>query len=292
VVSHFSADGTTTAANGLAGTGLQDSFGVAIDANGDIWVSNETSVAGANNSELGSVSKFSPSGVDLSGFGFTGGGVYYPQGIAVDSTGDLWIADYGRSSASVLANNGSAISGASGYGTSALPFTSAVAIDGSGNGWFAVQEAAVRVTPNGVVNTFQCCDDPTGIAVDQSGNVWLADYGGASIVELSPSGDVVNRFNSPNGIDAPQEIAIDGGGNVFAANFRGNSITEIASLSATVVSSTDRLGLDATLNEPLGIAIDASGDVWVSNAGGNTVTEFLGLATPSRTPLSGPPVTP
>ena len=292
VVSEFLPTGAAAAAGGFPGIGLRDSFGLAIDLSNNVWVTNENSVSGANNSDLGSVSKFSSAGIELSGAGYTGGGIYYPQGIAAASTGDIWIADYGRSSASLLNNDGSPISGANGYAPSALPFTPAVAVDGGNNGWFAVQEAAVRVTPTGTVTRFPCCDDPAGIAIDQSGNVWLADYGGASVVKLTSAGVIAATVESPNGIDAPQGIAIDGAGQVFAANFRGDSITELAGSTAAVLSPADGFGLDAPLSEPLGIAIDASGNIWVSNSGSDTVTQFVGLASPIKTPLMGPPASP
>jgi streptogramin lyase len=292
VVSEFLPTGAAASAHGFPGIGLHNSFGLAIDSTDNVWVTNENSVAAANNSELGSVSKFSSSGAELSGAGYTGGGIYYPEGIAADSAGNIWIANYGGSSASLLRNDGTAISSANGYAASALPFTPAVAVDGSNNAWFAVQEAAVRVTPSGTAARFACCDDPAGIAVDRSGNVWLADYGGASIVKLTPAGAVAAKIESPNGIDAAQGIAIDGAGNVFAANFRGDSITELAGSNAVVLSPADGFGLDAPLNEPFGIAIDASGNIWVSNSGNSTVTQFIGLANPIKTPLAGPPASP
>ena len=292
VVSEFLPTGAPAAAAGFPGTGLQNSFGLAIDSNNNVWVTNENSVSAAGNSGLGSVSEFSPSGMELSGAGYTGGGIYYPQGIAADAAGDIWIADYGHSSASLISDNGTAISGAAGYGASALPFTPAVAADSSGNGWFAVEGAAVKVTPTGTVTRFSCCVDPAGVAVDQSGNIWLADYGGAGIVKLTPAGAIAATVESPGGIDAAQGITIDGAGNVFAANFRGDSITELAGSTAAVLSPAAGFGLDAPLSEPYGIAIDAGGNVWVSNAGDNTVTQFVGLASPVKTPLTGPPIIP
>jgi hypothetical protein len=291
VVSEFSPTGTPIDANGIAGNGLYQSFGIAIDSSNDVWVSNENSVGDANNGYIGSVSKFSNAGTELSGYGYVGGGLYYPQGVAADSNGKIWVADYGSSSATYLSNSGSAISGNSGYGHAELPFTSAVAIDANHNAWFAAQQSAVMVTPTGVVTRHTCCDDPEGIAVDQSGYIWLADYGGARVIKINSSGNVEASVESPDGMAAAQGIAIDGAGNVFTANFRGDSIEELSS-NATVLSPISGFGLDAPLNEPLGIALDASGNLWVSNTGANTLTQFVGLATPVHTPMAGPPTSP
>jgi len=292
VVSEFLPTGAAASATGFPGVGLHNSFGLAVDLNNNVWVTNENSVAGANNGRLGSVSKFSSTGTELSGAGYTGGGIYYPVAVAGDSAGDIWIADYGRSSASLLQDDGTPISGSNGYGSAALPFTPAVAADAANNAWFATQAGAVQITPAGVVTRFPCCDDPAGIAVDQSGNVWLADYGGAAIVKLTPAGSVAATVESPGGINAAQGIAIDGAGEVFTANFLGNSITELAGSNAALLSPTDGFGMDAALSQPFGIAIDASGNIWVSNAGTATLTQFVGLASPVKTPLTGPPASP
>jgi streptogramin lyase len=292
VVSKFSAAGVAAAAQGFPGVGLEQSYGIAIDTSDNAWVTNENSVTAANNRHSGSVSKFSPAGAELSGTGFTVGGIYFPQAIASDASGNMWIANHSNSSATLLANSGAAISGANGYALSQLPFTTAVAIDGSNNALFAVQKAVAQVTPLGVVSNFSCCNTPSGVAVDQAGNIWLADYAGSSIVEVSSAGAVVNRISTVAGATAPQGIAVDGAGNIWTANYFGNSVSEIAGSTASFVSPAAGMGRDAPLNEPYGIAVDASGSVWVSNAGGETLTQFIGLAAPVRTPLLGPPVQP
>jgi streptogramin lyase len=292
VVSKFSAVGVPAAVNGFPGLGLNQSYGLAVDGSGNAWVTNEESVSGANNHHAGSISEFSPFGTELSGYGYTGGGVYYPQSVAADSNGEIWVADYGSSSATLLASDGSGISGNNGYGTAELPFTTAVAVDTGHNAWFAVQKAAVRVSPLGVVTSFACCSDPVGIAVDQSNNIWIADYEGLSIVELTSSGAVANRVSTAAAPTGPQGIAIDGAGNVWIANYFGNSVSQILGASATTASPAAGLGLDAPLNEPYGIAIDASGSVWISNSGGDTITQFVGIASPVRTPLLGAPQQP
>jgi hypothetical protein len=292
VLSKFFATGASAAEAGISGVGLHESYGIAIDGSDNVWVTNEQSVTAANNHHNGSVSEFSSAGVEMSGYGFTGGGIFYPLAAAADSTGNIWIADYGNSAATLLANDGSAISGSGGFGASQLSFTSAVAVDGSHNAWFAVQGGAVRVTPVGAVSSFTCCSDPAGIAIDLSGNVWIADYSASAVVELTQAGMVAHRTTLMGGNAGPQGIAIDGGGNVWAANYKGNSLVELAGSNAAVVSPTQGYGLDAPLNEPFGLAVDASGNLWLSNSGANTITQFVGLASPIKTPLLGPPVQP
>ena len=291
VVSKFSPVGVAAAANGIPGTGLSQSYGIAVDASDNLWITNYQSTTGANNHHQGSVSKFSSAGVELSGYGYTAGGVYYPIAVAADATGAIWIADHGDSAATLLNGDGSAVSGSSGY-AAALPFVSAVAIDAAHNAWFAVQGGVARVTPAGVVANYSCCSGPAGIAVDPSGNIWVADYTASAVVELASTGAVAKRTVIGGGNSGPQAIAVDGAGGVWVANYYGDSLLQLSEANAAVVSPVAGYGLDAPLSEPYGMAIDASGDVWLSNSGSNTLTEFVGLAAPVKTPLLGPPVQP
>jgi len=292
VVSEFSPTGVPASVSGFPGIGLEQSHSIVIDAYGHAWIANYQSVSGANNHHDGSVSEFSSSGVELSGYGYTVAGIYYPLAVAADSVGAIWVADYGSSSASLLTDTGSAVSGGNGYGASDLPFTSAVAVDANHNAWFAVEGGAVLVTPTGGVSSFSCCNGPDGIAIDPSGNVWIADYLASAIVELTSVGSVANRTTLDAGNDRPRGIAVDGAGNVWAANYVGNSVAELAGSNAAVLSPTAGYGLDAPLQAPYGLAIDASGNLWLSNADTNTLTQFVGLASPIQTPLLGPPVQP
>ena len=292
VISKFSPTGVPAAVNGFPGLGLNQSYGITIDGSDNAWVTNEQSVTSANNHHSGSISEFSASGAELSGYGYTGGGVYYPLAAAADSNGEIWVADYGSSAASLLAGDGSGVSGSSGYGASALSFTTAVAIDGSHNAWFAVQAGVARVTPAGAVSSFSCCTEPEGIAVDAAGNIWVADYSASAVVEVTPTGSVANRVTVLGGSAGPQGAAIDGAGNVWISTYRGNVLVELAGSTGAILSPAQGYGLGAPLNEPFGLAVDASGNLWISNAGGNTLTQFVGLASPIKTPLLGPPVQP
>jgi streptogramin lyase len=292
VISKFSPAGVPASATGFAGLGLSQSYGITIDGSDNAWVTNEQSVTAANNYHAGSVTEFSSTGVELSGYGYTGGGVYFPLAAAADSDGEIWVADYGSSAASLLAGDGSGISGSGGYGAAALPFTTAVAVDGSHNAWFAVQGGAARVTTAGAVNNYSCCAEPAGIAVDTAGNVWIADYSASSVVELLSTGSVANRVTVLGGTGGPQGIAVDGSGNVWISTYRGNAVVELAGSSSAALSPPQGYGLGASLNEPFGLAVDASGNLWLSNAGANTLTQFVGLASPIKTPLLGPPVQP
>lgn len=289
--SKFSPIGVPAAADGFSAPGIDASFGIAVDTQDSVWITNEYGTSAAGTAR-GSITHLSSTGQNLSGAGYTGGGIYYPLAVAATADGDVWVADYANAAASFLASDGTAISGAGGDAQAALPFTSAVAVDGNQNGWFAFQGGVARVTPSNSVSTFSCCDDPAGIAIDASGDVWVADYGSSTVVELAPSGAILGQAAGSGGLDAPIGIAVDGAGDVWVANYQGNSLTELNGTTNQAISLKSGFGADASLLEPFGLGIDASGNVWTSNAGSSTLTEFVGLASPVKTPLLGLPTQP
>ena len=276
----------------FAGGGLHESYEVAVDPDDNAWFTNQESTSSAINGGAGSLTRLSPTGQVLSGTGFVAGGIYFPQALAADTNGNIWVANFGSSSASLLSSSGAAISASGAYAASAIPFTSAVAVDAHHNAWFAAQREVVRVAPDGTYSTFPCCNNPTGIAVDSSGFVWVADYTLSTLFELTPSGTVVHTAAGSGGLSSPNSLAIDGQGTIWTTNYHGNSVTAVSgsgsSSPATPLSGSRGLGSDAGLNAPYGLAVDASGNLWVSNSGNNTLTQFVGLAEPVRTPVLGP----
>ena len=131
------------------------------------------------------------------------------------------------------------------------------------------------------------------VAVDQGGNVWVANYFGSTISEVSSAGAVLLNGKMGGGVDHPQAVAIDGARRVWVSNFHAGTLSEFAgsnsAVSGTPLSPATGLGTDAQLGSPFALAVDASGNLWVTNSNGaNTVTVFIGLASPVKTPLLGP----
>jgi streptogramin lyase len=282
--SKFSNTGAPASADGYAAMSLEESFGIAVDGQNSAWITSE------NANSTGSVTHLSSSGADLSGSGYSGGGIYYPVAVAATSGGPIWVADYANSAATLLASDGTAVSGPSGYAPGALAFTTAVAVDGNQNGWFAYQGGVAMITQAGAVSSYSCCDVPAGIALDASGNVWVADYEASKLVKLAPGG--VTSETAGGGVSTPMNIAVDGSGNVWTVNYRANTVSQINGATLEAVSPAAGYGLDAPLSGPFGVGVDASGNVWISNAYGNTLTELIGAAGPVKTPELGLPAQP
>jgi sugar lactone lactonase YvrE len=275
---------------------LLESFGLTVDASNNIWVANEQS-SNSINSGFGNVVKFSNSGQLLSGAsGYSAGGVYYPQGLAADTTGNVWVVDYGDSLVSLLSGNGSAVNGTTAWGSGQLFLPVAVAVDSSHNAWVANQSASTitRVSSDGSkITQISCCNGASGLAVDQGGNVWVANYFGNSISEISSAGVVLLNGQTGGGVDHPDAVAIDGASRVWVGNLHTATVSEFAGYNSATpgaaLSPAAGLGTDANLGAPFALAVDQSGNLWVTNSNGaNTVTVFIGAATPVKTPLLGP----
>ncbi len=124
----------------------QGPSGVAVDANNNVWVANYYG---------DSVGVVSATGSVLSGTsGFTGGGITHPQGIEVDGAGTVWVANYRAPSFSEIAGVGSK----AGVGTPLSPTT----------GWG---------TDAALLEAF-------ALAIDQSGNIWISNFGSNTLTEF------------------------------------------------------------------------------------------------------------
>jgi streptogramin lyase len=279
------------------------SFGLAIDAQNNVWIPNEDS-PGTVNGGFGSVTVLSSTGQLISGpSGYVAGDLAYPVALAVDTNATTWLADYYDASLTLLSSSGQPLSGANGYTDPALSFAVAIAIDANHNAWVANLQGTTitKVTQTGTQFTatpYDCCNGPGGIAIDQRGFVWVANYMGDSISQLASDGTVISSGYSDGkaSIWHPQGIAIDGSGHVWIANYLGKTITELAGSTAAspgqILSPAVGYGRDAGLVEPYALAIDASGNLWITNFFTNTLTEMVGIATPVKTPQIGPVQTP
>lgn len=301
-VSEFTPGGAAVFPNGVSGNGINESYGMALDVQGSVWIANEqTGVS----SGAGDVAELNSTGQALA-TGLTSGGINFPIAVAADTNGNMWFANYGDSTVTLLNSSGAAISGAAGWGAASLELPVALAVDASHNAWVANQAGKLPITKisadGAQVTNYDCdCNGASGVAIDPKGNVWIANYFGNSISEVNGCGTLVLGAVAGGGVDHPQGIAIDGAGTVWVANYLSNSISELnGSTSAgpgsaapgTFASPSSGFGSDAGLLKPYGVAIDASGSAWVTNSGNNVLTQFIGIAAPVKTPMAGPPQTP
>jgi hypothetical protein len=303
--SKFSPTGAALFSGGTPTGGLTNSYSIAIDSHDNAWIPYEQS-AGNVNSGFGSVAVLNSAGQSIAGTsGYSSGGLLYPIAIAFDTKGTAWVVDYGNSHITLLSSSGQPLSGATGYTAKSFAFPVAIAIDANQDAWIANlgDTTITNLSADGTQSSFvSCCNAPAGLAIDQKGFIWAANYYGDSVSQISSSGAVISNGYTGGGLVHPQGVAIDGSGNVWVANYRPDStthrtaLTELAGSAANTpgqaLSPASGLGADAGLLEAFSLAVDASGNLWVTNFGNNTLTEFVGVASPVKTPLLGLPQAP
>jgi sugar lactone lactonase YvrE len=227
----------------------------------------------------------------------------YPSGVACDSSGNIYVADFNNNEirevspvgavttpyGSLVGTSGSTNAG----GNSALFNTpNGVAIDGSNNIYVAdTGNNLVRKIVSGSVSTLAGSggqfSEPEGVAVDSLGNVYVADTGNDTIDKITSSGSVSvlagqkGTAGYANGaaatqalFSAPSAVTVDGSGNVYVADF-GNSVIREINTGTGMVSTLagqpgvsgylDGPGAAALFNAPTGIAIDSSDNLYITD---------------------------
>jgi len=111
-------------------------------------------------------------------------------------------------------------------------------------------------------------NQPSGVAVDGSGNVYIADTNNNAIEEWSAPAQAVSTLIS-TGLNRPSGVAVDGSGNVYIADTSNGAIKEwsAATQQETMLVSTG-------LNQPSGVAVDGSGNVYIADTDNNAIKEM------------------
>ncbi|WP_195760084.1 putative Ig domain-containing protein [Flavobacterium sp. LC2016-23] len=187
-----------------------------------------------------------------------------PLGAAMDASGNIYVADYNNNKIRKITPDG---------------VTTTFA--GSGTYGFADGSAATA--------SFR---SPIAVAVDASGNVYVADSANHRIRKITPGGvvstlagngvvDNVNGTGAAARFFFPSGVAADAAGNVYVADTNNQLIRKITPegvvsylAGSGVVGDGDYTGLRASFNYPRGIAVDASGNVYVGDVDNNKVRKI------------------
>jgi len=278
--------------------------------------------------------------------------LFHPGGTAEDAKGDVFVADSGDNvireitpSGVIRRIAGSGIAGLGYAGPSGFPATLSsldhpqnVAVNAQGDVFIAdtYNNRVVKVTPQGKVvavagdgkagysgdgglGAFAELNEPTGVAVDAKGNLYIADSANNVIRRVDAKTGIITTvagdyaadkaddglggFSGDGGpatsarLNAPQGVAVDGAGDLFIADTFDNAIREVtpAGVISTVVNSASTGGgapaaggessgaapTASKLNTPYGVAIDPStDDLYVADTSNNEIAEITGLAQP------------
>jgi hypothetical protein len=261
-------------------------------------------------------------------FGFADGSgtaaqFFQPTAIVLDASGNAYVTDAENhrirkitptGTVSTLAGSGTA-GFADGIGTAAH-FNSprGVALDASGNLYVAdgVNNRIRRITPTGTVSTIAGSGTagfadgtgtaaqfhfPKGIAVDGSGNLYVADDINHRIRKITSNGTVSTLAGSTLGnvdgtgtaaqFNRPTGIGVDAAGNVYVADAENHRIRKItpsgtvSTLAGNTGGFADGTDTAARFNEPVGVALDGLGNVYVTDADNHRIRKVTPTGTVS-----------
>jgi hypothetical protein len=161
-----------------------------------------------------------------------GSGFFNPAGVAVDGSGNVYVADFGNHAVKeILAAGGYTTVTTLGGGFGG---PEGVAVDGAGNVFVAdTMDNAVKEMPPGcfssscVVTLGNGFLYPSGVAVEANGNVLVADPNNHAIYEMVAAGGYTTVNTLSGGFSKPFGIALDGSGNVFVGDYTNSSIAEL-----------------------------------------------------------------
>ena len=289
---------TTVAGNGTQGfsgdggpatsASLAFPVAVAVDAVGNLYIADlynnrirKISTSGIITTVAGNGTKNAQSGLgSYSGDNgpATSAGLNYPYGVAVDGSGNLYIAD--------LYNNRIRKVSAGGTITS---------IAGNGQTGFS---------GDGGPATSAQLDEPFGLAIDGAGNIFVTDYGNDRVRKISTSGTITTVVGNGNPgytgdggpatsaqVNYPKGIAVDTSGNLFIADFSNSVVRKISANGViTTVAGNGSFGYSgdggpatsAPLDFPPAVAVDASGNLFIADT--RSVVRIVLAA--STTPVS------
>jgi sugar lactone lactonase YvrE len=253
------------------GTGSAARFtnigGMAIDASGTLYVTDQASHTVRKITAGGVVSTLAgKAGVSGSADGGSAAARFKePGGLAVDTLGNIFVADTGNQTVRRIAPNGqvSTIAGSAG-------------VIGSSDG-------------SGTVARF---NHPSSIAIDANGNRYISDSGNHTLRKIHPEGTVSTVAGSPGlqgstdgtGSSAlfagPGVLAVDDNGNVFVADsFTVRKVTPARVVSTVAgaaphAGAADGVGAAALFNDPWFVAADAQGNVYVADGFNSRVSKI------------------
>jgi sugar lactone lactonase YvrE len=293
---------------------FSDPFGVAIDSLGNIFVAD----GGASNR----IRRITPSGVvdTIAGSeeGFADGlapesRFNTPSGLVIDKSGNIIVADTSNNRIRKIDGRGrvSTLAGSGEVGLRDGPSNEAqfdgpvgLAIDGDGNIYVAdtYNDAIRKISTGGMVTTIAggvagyvdagtadaLFDTPSGVAVDEEGNIFVADTGNDAIRKITAQNEVITFAGSDVEFDRPLGIVATHDGFLFVTEEGGGRVrritpeAQVTTLAGSSPGYADATGDRAQFSRPSGMAIDREGNLYVADAQNYLIRKITPVAASSE----------
>ena len=292
-------------------------YGVAVDGAGNVYIADSFNQRIRKVDTTGTITTIAGTGER----GFSGDGgpaaetqLNLPYGVVVDGAGNLYIGDLYNdrirkvdTTGKITTIAGTGESGFSGDGGPAaeaqLSDPTGVAMDGAGNLYIADTEnhRIRKVDSMGTITTIAGTgergdggpaaevqlSDPTGVAMDGAGNLYIAERDNHRIRKVNSAGTIttiagtgVLSFGGDGGpaagaqLGSPTGVAMDGAGNLYIADTENHRIRKVDSTGTiTTIAGTGEYGFggdggpaaEAQLSFPAGVAVDGAGNLYIAD---------------------------
>jgi sugar lactone lactonase YvrE len=241
--------------------GLQQTYvrSVTVDNAGILYVSYGDSIVKINGTTITTLAGDSGGYADGTG---TAAKFQNPEGVAVDSNGNVYVADYGNHRIRKIS-----------------PAGVVTTLAGGTNGYADGTGTAAQFS------------NPCDVAVDSAGYVYVGEMNSHRVRKISPAGVVTTLAGGTNGyadgtgtaarFTIPYGVAVDGAGNVYVGDQNNNRIRKISPAGVVTTlagsgtaGSADGTGTAAQFRSPRGVAVDIAGCVYVADNENNRIRKI------------------
>lgn len=236
-------------------------FGIVKDSSGNFYVADRTNNRIRKIDTSGNVTTYAGSGARAFADGpASSASFYYPSDLAIDGSGNIYVADYGNHRIRRIDTSGNVTTFA-----------------GSGSGTHADGQ--------GVAASFR---NPTGLDIDSSGNIYVADYNNHRIRKIDSSANVTTIAGTSRGgyedgtvsrarLNRPYDIAVRSENEIYISDSSNNRVRLVKDGKVTTYAGSgaasfkDGQGIYSDFRTPTYIDINSSGQIYISDTSNHRI---------------------